>query len=104
MRLLRRKDSATLASGLRDFAGLENSMADKKIRLFPFLAGVFLFFPIARRPRTMELKNLNLFPPARAAVPKFPDADDCRCSNAFALAAFGRLIFPARQTPHAHRP
>lgn len=32
------------ASVRRGFSCLENSRADKKIRLFPFLSGVFLFF------------------------------------------------------------
>ena len=91
------------ASVWRGFAGLENSKADKKIRLFPFLAGVFLFSNRSPDGNGWSEKLIPI-PAARAEVPKFLDAADCRCSNAFALAASGRLIFSMRQTPHARRP
>lgn len=83
----------------RGFAGLKNSMADKKIRLFPFLAGVFLFFQsLAGRERWTE--KLIPIPAARAEVPKFLDAACCRCSNACAPAASAQSSLPASRIPH----
>lgn len=76
----------------------------RRTRMFAFafsLPATF-HFSIACWTGTVRLKKLNLFLPA--AAPKFPDAAGCRCSNVCALAASGRLILSARQTPRVHQP
>lgn len=87
------------ASVWRGFAGLENSKADKKIRLFPFLAGVFLFSNRLPNGNGWSEKLIPI-PAAPEESPKFLDAADCRCSNAFAHTESGQSSLPTSRIPH----
>lgn len=96
----RRKDSAILRAYGAVFLVWK---IQRRTKRFAFSLSWPAFFRFSNRSPDGNggLKNLNLFPPARAAVPKFPDAADCRCSNAFALAASGQSNLPASRIPHA---